>query len=93
MLTGSSGAPWERVAVGLRTAVRISARRLDHITSRAMGISAAGALLVRPDCVPLSLWTAHNPAVDTLAEVVVSLIAPDVAWRNPVAAHEPRTAA
>jgi 2-polyprenyl-6-methoxyphenol hydroxylase-like FAD-dependent oxidoreductase len=42
-LTGANAAP-------------VTVRRLDELSARALGISARGGLVVRPDGVPVSLW-------------------------------------
>lgn len=40
----------------------VTVRRLDELSARALGIFAGGALVVRPDGVPVSLWADERPA-------------------------------
>ena len=55
LFTGPAEAAWDdatRAAAG----VPLTRRRLDELTARALGIRPGGALLVRPDGVPLDSW-------------------------------------
>ena len=63
LFTGPRGP--EPQDIGLRTAgdrAPMTVRRLDELSARALGIAPGGALVVRPDGVPVSIW-AHERAV------------------------------
>jgi hypothetical protein len=53
----------------LRAASRapVTVRRLDELSARALGISPGGALVVRPDGVPVSIWAGERTSVVELA--------------------------
>jgi hypothetical protein len=66
--TGTSR--WRRTAAGLDTAVPLVVRGLDAVTARALGVLGTGALLVRPDGVPVGAWPTDADAAAHLAAAV-----------------------
>jgi hypothetical protein len=51
----------------------LTSHELDPVTARALGISGAGALLIRPDGVPVALWSSDRRAASRLAGAVDEL--------------------
>ncbi|MFE4922307.1 FAD-dependent oxidoreductase [Streptomyces sp. NPDC056661] len=72
LITGPEGAQWHAVAArhfGGREVLDL--RTVDAITAATLGVRGSGALLVRPDALPASLWpTAGDNIVDALHEGV-----------------------
>jgi hypothetical protein len=90
LFTGPHTASWKRAATSVVAGVPITVRHLDHLTSRAMGIAAHGALLARPDGAPVGCWSAPLDAFRTLYDAVTSITAlPE----STTAALNPRSAA
>ena len=82
LLTGPPGAAWRGAAASLRWSVPVTARELDDLTARALGIVGRGALLVRPDGVPAALWADDGAAARALHQAVASVTAGGSALRS-----------
>jgi putative polyketide hydroxylase len=57
LFVGAAGPGWARVAASASSAVPCTVRRLDPVTAHALGVRGDGALLVRPDGVPVGAWS------------------------------------
>ena len=75
LLTGPAGGSWHRAAAESSAAVPLRTRALDAQTAGALGLSAHGALLVRPDRRPAALWSGAADAGPALADAVASTTA------------------
>ena len=51
--------------------VPVTVERLDAITARGLGLTAAGSLLARPDGYPVALWNDESGA-DRLARAIAA---------------------
>jgi putative polyketide hydroxylase len=56
LFTGPEPGPWALATDSLGEGAPVALRPLDELTARALGIRGGGALLVRPDGLPVSLW-------------------------------------
>jgi hypothetical protein len=72
LFSGPDGSAWARAATAtaIRTAVPISPVAADPVTARALGIVGDGALLVRPDGVPVASWSTPTAAPARLREAI-----------------------
>jgi 2-polyprenyl-6-methoxyphenol hydroxylase-like FAD-dependent oxidoreductase len=61
LFTGPSGGAWDRMTSP--SAAPLAVRRLDAVTARAIGVRGSGALLVRPDGVPVAVWTSDEDVI------------------------------
>ncbi|OKH68856.1 hypothetical protein EB73_15080 [Mycobacterium sp. SWH-M3] len=68
LMTGPRVGPWARVAqeIGVRSAP-VTVQTLDAMTARTIGIRGAGAMLVRPDGVPVGQWSTISPGFSAVA--------------------------
>ena len=62
LLTGPDRGGWEAVARALACPAPVAVRSMDPISARALGIDGSGALLARPDGVPVALWPSPDRA-------------------------------
>jgi putative polyketide hydroxylase len=68
VFTGPRGPAQEDTgALRAARAAPVTVRRLDELSARALGISPGGALVVRPDGVPVSIWAGARTSVVELA--------------------------
>jgi len=73
LFTGPDAAPW-RQAADRPSAGPVAVHVLDELPARALGIGRDGALLVRPDALPVALWR-HRPEAGALERAVRRLAA------------------
>jgi putative polyketide hydroxylase len=73
LFSGPRGHSWRTAAASLEEPVPLAARTLDEFTARGLGITGAGALLVRPDGLPVGLWADQAGAAGALRRAVVSV--------------------
>ncbi len=67
VFTGPSGRSWEAALASLDPDVPVRVRGLDAVTARVLGIRDGGALLARPDGVPVAVWPPGSHKRDALA--------------------------
>lgn len=77
LFTGPAAGALERAARAAVVDMPIDVRRLDHVTGRTLGIGAGGALLVRPDGMPIGSWPTHADVAATLRLAAESMISAD----------------
>jgi 2-polyprenyl-6-methoxyphenol hydroxylase-like FAD-dependent oxidoreductase len=70
LLTGPDPAPWDAAAAALPGPVPVRVRPVHAIAARALGLPQAGALLVRPDGLPVGRWAAAHGAEAALRAAV-----------------------
>jgi putative polyketide hydroxylase len=66
LFTGPSRSAWD--AAGSATRAPLTVRSLDAVTARAIGVRGDGALLARPDGVPVGLWSSSAGAPEKLLD-------------------------
>ncbi len=76
LLTAGPADAWHRAVTGVRHAVPITVHDLDDVAARALGIARGGALLVRPDGLPISSWNTGIGAVRSLQQALDAIVAP-----------------
>ena len=62
LFTGPTRAPWD--AAGAWSRVPLTINALDAVTARTIGVRGDGALLARPDGVPVAVWTSSRGAAE-----------------------------
>ncbi len=67
LLHGPAGGAWNAAAAGLPGRTPLAVRQLDAMTARAVGVRGDGALLARPDGVPVAVWASSADAAAELA--------------------------
>ena len=65
LFTGPSRAAWD--AAGAWSRVPLTINALDAVTARTIGVRGDGALLARPDGVPVAVWTSSRGAAEAPA--------------------------
>jgi 2-polyprenyl-6-methoxyphenol hydroxylase-like FAD-dependent oxidoreductase len=70
LLTGPDPGPWEAAVAALPGPVPVRVRPLHAIAARAVGLTQAGALLVRPDGLPAGRWAAAQDAGTALRAAI-----------------------
>ena len=83
LFAGPEPTPWLEAAAAVRGPSPLTVTSLDAITARAIGIRAGGALLVRPDGVPVDSFA---PRTDALPSLRAALTRPMPAADTPKAA-------
>ena len=73
LFVGAAGAAWARAAASVAAAAPCTVRRLEPVTAHALGVRGDGALLVRPDGVPVGAWS----TIAGLAELPRAMARPD----------------
>ena len=63
LFTGPDPEGWATAAASLGEGAPVDLRPLDELSARALGIPGGGALMARPDGLPVSLW--DGPAIHT----------------------------
>ena len=64
LFTGPTRAPWDDA--GSRSRVPVTVNALDAVTARSIGVRRDGALLARPDGVPVAVWASSRGAAELL---------------------------
>jgi hypothetical protein len=64
----------------------VRVRSLDPVTARALGIRAGGALLARPDGVPVAAWPPRADVIASLSAGIASATARACEPRRPALA-------
>jgi 2-polyprenyl-6-methoxyphenol hydroxylase-like FAD-dependent oxidoreductase len=64
LFTGPSRSTWD--AAGSTTRAPLTVRSLDAVTARAIGVGGDGALLARPDGVPVGVWASSVGAGESV---------------------------
>ena len=62
LFTGPDRDAWD--AAGSSSGAPVVVRELDAVTARTVGVRGNGALLVRPDGVPVAVWTSSTGAAE-----------------------------
>ena len=62
LLTGPAGRPWLQAVAELDPRVPVEVRGVDAEAAAALGIGRDGAVLVRPDAIPVATWSTVDPA-------------------------------
>ena len=62
LFTGPTPGAWH--AAGSQSPITLTVQPLDAITARALGVRGDGALLARPDGVPVAMWTSPASGAD-----------------------------
>ena len=70
LLTGPNGEHWKASAGRLAGGPPLHVEALGPMASRALGVSDRGALLVRPDGVPVALWSGQRGQGESLAREI-----------------------
>jgi putative polyketide hydroxylase len=73
LLVGPTAASWAEAAAALGLPVPLHVVTLPSLVARALGLSAGGALLVRPDGVPVGQWSTPARDARQLREAVLGL--------------------
>jgi 2-polyprenyl-6-methoxyphenol hydroxylase-like FAD-dependent oxidoreductase len=72
LFTGPDASTWSEAAHALAARVPVALTSFSAVTARALGISRHGALLVRPDGLPVAGWSSSADAAARLSEAVTA---------------------
>jgi putative polyketide hydroxylase len=61
LLTGPAGLAWSQATWALEPAVPVEVHGVDGAAAETLGIGRTGAVLVRPDAIPVRAWTEPDP--------------------------------
>jgi putative polyketide hydroxylase len=75
LLTGPSGLAWSEAVAELDPLIPVTVHGVDAAAAESLGIGHAGAILVRPDAIPVAAWPALDPA--RLGDAIRSATAPE----------------
>jgi putative polyketide hydroxylase len=73
LFTGPNGAGWLGATAAQPSGPPVAAHRLDAVSGRALGVLDAGAVLVRPDGVPVAAWPACGDAGSALRKAIAAI--------------------
>jgi putative polyketide hydroxylase len=62
LLTGPAGRPWSQAVAELDPRVPVEVRGVDAEAAAVLGIGRDGAVLVRPDAIPVATWSTMDSA-------------------------------
>ena len=74
LFTGPDRSAWQPAVAALPESPPIVIRTLDALGARAMGLRESGALLARPDGVPVASWAGASDGAAALREAVESAL-------------------
>ncbi len=84
LFTGPAGQDWI-MAAARSTRAPVTLRTLDAMTARAVGVRGDGALLARPDGVPVAVWpSSANASIELATATGRAFTIPDQ-WTRPAA--------
>jgi putative polyketide hydroxylase len=75
-LLTAGASDWQRAAAAVDTAVPLTVRELDAVTARSIGMLTGGAVLARPDGVPVGLWQTDSDPIRRLDTTISALTDP-----------------
>ena len=78
LLTGPAGRPWSEAVAALEPRVPVEVRGVDAAAADALGIGRQGAVLVRPDAMPVATWSTVDSAALADAVGTSALLEPAV---------------
>ena len=73
LFTGPQSRDWSTAAATVAVDVPVTVVALPSVTARALGIASSGALLVRPDALPVASWSAPFAADVQLSQAIGAL--------------------
>jgi hypothetical protein len=74
LFAGDEASVWRQAATSAVRQPPVSVVPLPRLPARSLGVSSDGALLVRPDGVPIAHWWTATDAVGRLRDAVTELL-------------------